>query len=167
MVDFLRHSFFISYLKKKVNRKGIETQKQDSKRMDYKLPRDKMTDIQHQTPSIWKKYGKMPTCCHTAYLTPFQPSIIGKGSTYLRDDEDRHGFTISVVPTPSVFIYQLWSKFHWVFNKSNRFTVYYGYSYMENRSFEIEKDYKERLNFRKTTKKDYKRCIDIVRLLAS
>lgn len=80
-------------------------------------------------------------------------------------DEDRQGFTISAVPTPSVFLYQLWSKFHRVFNKSHGFKN--GFAHGTHRSFEIEKDYKERLNFRKTTKKDYKRCIDTARLLAS
>ena len=53
------------------------------------------------------------------------------------------GETISVVPTPSVFIYQLWSKFHRVFNKSHGFKN--GFAHGTHRSFEIEKDYKERL----------------------
>lgn len=141
MVDFLRHSYYISK-KKKVNRKGIETQKQDSKK-EWII--SKGQNDWHSTPNTkhLEKIWKNANLLSYRIPFPFQPSIIGKGSTYLRDDEDRQGFTISVVPTASVFIYQLWSKFHRVFNKSNGFKN--GFAHGTHRSFEIEKDYKERL----------------------
>ena len=133
-------SALLLYLEEK---KSESKRNRNSKAGLQKRMGDKMTDIQHQTPSIWKKIWKNANLlsCHI----PFQPSIIGKGSTYLREDEDPQGFTISVVPTPSVFIYQLWSKFHrvFIFNKSNGFKN--GFAHGTHRSFEIEKDYKERL----------------------